>query len=72
MAALASVLAVAAGMRFSAGADVLPARFAAAVAVMLGFTGMCWALAEILTVRGGQPVTRTEFGSRPSRQPCGC
>ncbi|WP_285551445.1 hypothetical protein [Actinoplanes regularis] len=58
MAMLAAVLAVAAGiagMSFSAGADVLPARFAAAVAVMLGFAAMCWALAEILTARPVSP-----------------
>ncbi|WP_285560164.1 hypothetical protein [Actinoplanes regularis] len=51
LAAVLGVVAAIAGMSFSAGADVLPARFAAAVAVMVGFAAMCWALAEILTAR---------------------
>ncbi len=75
VAALVAVLVVGAGlagMSFSAGADVLAARFvAAAFVVMAGFAGLCWALAEIITA-GGQNVTRTEFGSGPRRRPCGC
>ncbi|WP_285560067.1 hypothetical protein [Actinoplanes regularis] len=76
VAALVAVLVVGAGfagMSFSAGADVLAARFvAAAFVVMVGFAGLCWALAEIITAGCGQHVTRTEFGSGPRRQPCGC